>query len=59
MRIDKFLCGLQAKQIFRPTDRQTFNSRMTTELAMVPKRKENISNKEKKKKTGAFFQKLS
>ena len=36
MRVDKLVCDLQLKQIFRSTDRQTLNCRMGTKLTIVP-----------------------
>ena len=59
MRIDQFLLHLQPKQILRPTDRQILNSRMSIKLAMKPKCKADIYNKEKTMKHGASFPKLS
>ena len=57
MRIDQFARDSQPKQIFRPTDGQTLICRMTTKLTKVPKRKLDLSNKEKNIEIGAFFQK--
>ena len=37
MRIDQLLCDLQFKEMFRPTVKQTLNSRMATKLTIVLK----------------------
>ena len=36
MRNYQFLCDLQPEQLFRQTDRQTLNCRMSTKLTIVP-----------------------
>ena len=51
MTIDQFLHYLQPNQIPRQTDRQTLICRMATLLIMGPPEKEDLSNKQTKKKT--------